>query len=453
MKLWDKGAPVDAIMEAFTVGADRDVDVRLARWDVVGSIAHANMLASVGLLTSAEAETLVAALSSLLEKIDTDGFVIEDGVEDVHSQVEKILTSQLGDLGKKIHVGRSRNDQVAVDMKMFMRHELRQIRAQVLDLVNVLLVQAEQHQQLLLPGYTHYQVAMPSSFGLWFGGYTEALLEDVRVIDMAIDAANANPLGSAAGYGSNMPLDREQTTKALNFDRVHVTSTFAQMSRGRTEKLAAVAIGQVASTLNRFATDVVMYMSQNFGFVSLPDAFTTGSSIMPHKKNPDIFEVLRARCNRLQGVSNEFALMLSNMPSGYHRDLQFTKDRIIYAIDEMGLCLTVSIHVVPHLQPADNIMSNDLYRYAFSVDAVNALVLKGMPFRDAYHEVGRMIASGAFGSVVQEQRVASSESSDLVSQQRAANSESKLKTHLGSIERPGLEVLRERLEDCRNVRR
>jgi argininosuccinate lyase len=439
MKLWDKGAPVDAIMEAFTVGADRDVDVRLARWDVVGSVAHANMLASVGLLTSAEAETLVAALSSLLEKIDTDGFVIEDGVEDVHSQVEKILTSQLGDLGKKIHVGRSRNDQVAVDMKMFMRHELRQIRSQVMDLVNVLLVQAEQHQHLLLPGYTHYQVAMPSSFGLWFGGYAEALLEDVRVIDMAIDAANANPLGSAAGYGSNMPLDREQTTKALNFDRVHVTSTFAQMSRGRTEKLAAVAIGQVASTLNRFATDVVMYMSQNFGFVSLPDAFTTGSSIMPHKKNPDIFEVLRARCNRLQSVSNEFALMLSNMPSGYHRDLQFTKDRIISAIDEMGLCLAVSIHVAPHLQPADNIMSNDLYRYAFSVDAVNALVLQGMPFRDAYHEVGRIIASGTFGSVVQEQRVASSES--------------RLKAHLGSIERPGLDVLRERLEDCRNVRR
>lgn len=438
MKLWDKGAPVDAIMEAFTVGADRDVDVRLARWDVVGSIAHANMLSSVGLLTPEEAETLVAALSSLLEKIDTDGFVIEDGVEDVHSQVEKILTSQLGDLGKKIHVGRSRNDQVAVDMKMFMRHELRQIRAQVLDLVNVLLVQAEQHQHLLLPGYTHYQVAMPSSFGLWFGGYAEALLEDVRVIDMAIDAANANPLGSAAGYGSNMPLDREQTTKALNFDRVHVTSTFAQMSRGRTEKLAAVAIGQVASTLNRFAADVVMYMSQNFGFVSLPDAFTTGSSIMPHKKNPDIFEVLRARCNRLQSVSNEFALMLSNMPSGYHRDLQFTKDRIINAIDEMGLCLAVSIHVVPHLQPADNIMSNDLYRYAFSVDAVNALVLKGMPFRDAYREVGKQIESGTFGSAVHEQRVESSEST--------------LRDHLGSIGEPGLAVLRERLEGCRNVR-
>lgn len=438
MKLWDKGAPVDAIMEAFTVGADRDVDVRLARWDVVGSIAHANMLASVGLLTSAEAETLVAALSSLLEQIDTDGFVIEDGVEDVHSQVEKILTSQLGDLGKKIHVGRSRNDQVAVDMKMFMRHELRQIRAQVLDLVDVLLKQAEQHRDVLLPGYTHYQVAMPSSFGLWFGGYAEALLEDVRVIDMAIDAANANPLGSAAGYGSNMPLDREQTTKALNFDRVHVTSTFAQMSRGRTEKLAAVAIGQVASTLNRFATDVVMYMSQNFGFVSLPDAFTTGSSIMPHKKNPDIFEVLRARCNRLHSVSNEFALMLSNMPSGYHRDLQFTKDRIINAIDEMGLCLAVSIHVVPHLQPADNIMSDDLYRYAFSVDAVNALVLKGMPFRDAYREIGKQIEAGTFGSAVQEQRV--------------ANSESKIVGHVGSVMRPGLEILRVRLGECRNNR-
>lgn len=438
MKLWDKGAPIDAIMEAFTVGADREMDVRLARWDVVGSIAHANMLASVGLLTSDEAEKLVRELSLLLEQIDADGFVIEDGVEDVHSQVEKILTKKLGDVGKKIHVGRSRNDQVAVDMKLFQRHELRQIRSNVLDLVDVLLTQAEKHQQILLPGYTHYQVAMPSSFGLWFGGYAEALLEDVRVVEMAVDAANANPLGSAAGYGSNMPLDREQTTKALNFDRLHVTSTFAQMSRGRTEKLAAVAIGQVASTLNRFATDVVMYMSQNFGFMSLPDAFTTGSSIMPHKKNPDIFEVLRARCNRLQGLANEFALMLSNMPSGYHRDMQFTKDRIISAIDEIGLCLAVALHVVPHLQPTHNIMSDDKYLYAYSVDAVNALVMQGMAFRDAYVEIGRQIANGEY--------------SDLVSQQRAASSESKSEGHIGSIARPGLEILRARLGECRNNR-
>lgn len=438
MKLWDKGAPIDAIMEAFTVGADREMDVRLARWDVVGSIAHANMLASVGLLTSDEAEKLVRELSLLLEQIDADGFVIEDGVEDVHSQVEKILTEKLGDVGKKIHVGRSRNDQVAVDMKLFQRHELRQIRSNVLDLVDVLLIQAEKHQQILLPGYTHYQVAMPSSFGLWFGGYAEALLEDVRVVEMAIDAANANPLGSAAGYGSNMPLDREQTTKALNFDRLHVTSTFAQMSRGRTEKLAAIAIGQVASTLNRFASDVVMYMSQNFGFVSLPDAFTTGSSIMPHKKNPDIFEVLRARCNRLQGLANEFALMLSNMPSGYHRDMQFTKDRIISAIDEIGLCLAVALHVVPHLQPTHNIMSDDKYLYAYSVDAVNALVMQGMAFRDAYVEIGRQIANGEY--------------SDLVSQQRAASSESKSEGHIGSIARPGLEILRARLGECRNNR-
>ena len=423
MKLWDKGAPVDAIMEAFTVGADRDVDVRLARWDVVGSIAHANMLASVGLLTHEEAEMLVRELSALLEQIDVNGFVIDDGVEDVHSQVEKILTEKLGDVGKKIHVGRSRNDQVAVDMKLFQRHELRQIRAQVLDLVDVLITQAENHQHILLPGYTHYQVAMPSSFGLWFGGYAEALLEDVRVVEMAIDAANANPLGSAAGYGSNMPLDREQTTKALNFDRLHVTSTFAQMSRGRTEKLAAIAIGQVASTLNRFATDVVMYMSQNFGFVSLPDAFTTGSSIMPHKKNPDIFEVLRARCNRLQGLANEFALMLSNMPSGYHRDMQFTKDRIIGAIDEIGLCLAVASHVTPHIQPTHNIMADEKYLYAYSVDAVNALVMQGMPFRDAYHEIGRRISTGEYAELVPEQRVASSESSLLVPEQRVASSE------------------------------
>lgn len=431
MKLWDKGVAADDLMEAFTVGEDRDMDVRLARWDVVGSIAHATMLGEVGLLEADESKTLVDALSVLLEEIETNGFVIEDGVEDVHSQVEKILTERLGDVGKKIHLGRSRNDQVAVDMKMFLRHESRQIRASCLDLAEVLLTLAETHRDLLLPGYTHYQVAMPSSFGLWLGGFVEALLEDVRVIDMAIDAANANPLGSAAGFGTSLPLDRETTTRALNFDRMHVTSTFAQMSRGRTEKLVAMAIAQAASTLSRFAADVVLYMGQNHGFISLPDSFTTGSSIMPHKKNPDVFEVLRGRCNRLQSLPNEIALLLTNLPTGYHRDVQFLKDRIIPAIDEFGLCLQVATHTVPHITPTENIMNDEMYRYAFSVDRVNELVNGGLPFRDAYKQVGAEIENGSFEGP---EEVLSS---------------AKSKAAIGSPQNPGLEILRGRFQDAR----
>lgn len=430
MKLWDKGAPIDAVMEAFTVGADRDMDVRLARWDVVGSIAHADMLASVGLLTEEERSAVVTELSAMLESIDRDGFTIEDGVEDVHSQVEKILTERLGDVGKRIHTGRSRNDQVLVDIKLWLRHELRTLRGSVLDAASSLLDQAERHRSVLLPGYTHYQVAMPSSFGLWFGGHAEALLEDISVLDMAIHAANANPLGSAAGYGSTFPLDRLMTTRALNFDRVHVTSTFAQMSRGRTEKLAAMAIAQVASTLARIASDVVLYMSQNFGFISLPPAFTTGSSIMPHKKNPDIFEVLRARCNRLQALPAEIAMVLSNLPSGYHRDLQFVKDRIIPAVDELGLCLRVCMHVVPHLSPVHDIMDDERYRYAFSVDRVNDLVMQGIPFRDAYRIIGEAIELGTFDPAQDPSTPPST-------------------PHLGSIGDPGLHVLRERLDGMR----
>lgn len=437
MKLWDKGAPIDAIMEAFTVGDDRDMDVRLARWDVVGSIAHADMLASVGLLTSEEREALVRELSNMLNDIDNGGFAIEDGVEDVHSQIENLLTQRIGDIGKKIHTGRSRNDQVLVDIKLWLRHELSTLRVATLNSVSMLLDKAEQHRDVLLPGYTHYQVAMPSSFELWFGGHAEALLEDVRVLDMAIDAANANPLGSAAGYGSSFPLDRDMTTRALTFDRLHVTSTFAQMSRGRTEKLAAFAIAQTASTLARFASDVVLYMSQNFGFVSLPAEFTTGSSIMPHKKNPDVFEVLRARCNRLQALPNEITLVLTNLPSGYHRDLQFIKDRIIPACDELALCLKVLAHVGPHIQPVPNIMNDERYRYAFSVDRVNDLVMQGMPFRDAYRIIAEQIKNGTFDAATLTQ-----DSSDAA---RAPHP----KSHLGSISNPGLDLLRERLQGAR----
>ncbi|MEY2719787.1 MAG: argininosuccinate lyase [Bacteroidota bacterium] len=426
MKLWDKGTPIDAIMESFTVGDDRTVDVRLARWDVVGSIAHAEMLGAVGLITTDEAALLVNALSELLVAIDTHGIVIEEGVEDIHSQIERLLTERLGDVGKKVHTGRSRNDQVLVDLKLFLRHELRASKNAARELALLLLDHAEAHKDVLIPGYTHYQVAMPSSVALWLGGYTEALIEDMRVLDMAIDAANANPLGSAAGYGSRLPLDRQRTTEALNFDRVHVTSTFAQMSRGRTEKLAALAMGQVASTLSRFASDVVHYVSQNYAFVSLPDSLTTGSSIMPHKKNPDVFEVLRARCNRLQSVAQEITLVCTNLPSGYHRDMQFTKDRIVHAIDELGLCLRVAQHVTPMIVPRRGILDNELYDGLFSVDRVDDLVRQGVSFREAYRIVSQDVVDGK----------SMRKDDAAIRDENAA---------LGSISNPGLDQLRRRL--------
>lgn len=396
MKPWDKGAPIDALMESFTVGRDRDVDRRLARWDVVGSIAHAEMLGAVGLITDDERRQLTAALSELLEEIDRNGIVINPACEDIHSHVEAVLTEKLGDVGKKIHTGRSRNDQVLVDLKLFLRHELRSTRLRVKELAQLLISMAEKYTSVELPGYTHFQIAMPSSFGLWLGGYAEALIEDLRVLDMGIDAANANPLGSAAGYGTSLPLDRELTTRALNFDRVHVTSTFAQMSRGRTEKLAAIALAQPLSTLGRFAADVVQYASQNYGFITLPEEFTTGSSIMPHKRNPDVFEVLRARCNRLQSLPQELALVLTNLPSGYHRDLQFMKDTIVDAIDEAQLLLDVALHVVPHIKPVQNLLQDPSYDPVFSVARVEELVRTGVPFRDAYRMVAEELKNGSF---------------------------------------------------------
>ena len=396
MKPWDKGAPIDALMESFTVGRDRDVDTRLARWDVVGSIAHAEMLGAVGLISDDERRQLTTALSELLEEIDRNGIVIDPACEDIHSHVEAVLTQKLGDVGKKIHTGRSRNDQVLVDLKLFLRHELRSTRMRVNELAELLITLAEKYTTVELPGYTHFQIAMPSSFGLWFGGYAEAFIEDLRVLDMGIDAANANPLGSAAGYGTSLPLDRGLTTLALNFDRVHVTSTFAQMSRGRTEKLAAVALAQPLSTLARFAADVVQYASQNYGFITLPEAFTTGSSIMPHKRNPDVFEVLRARCNRMQSVSHEITTMLTNLPSGYHRDMQFIKDVIVDAIDEAQLLLDVALHVVPHITPVNNLLQDPSYDPIYSVARVEELVRTGIPFRDAYRIVAEELKNGTF---------------------------------------------------------
>ncbi len=428
MKLWEKNTPLDALVELFTVGNDRTMDERLARWDVVGSIAHATMLGQVGLLPMSTAQALVQELSTILQEIDAHGISIEDGVEDIHSQIELELTRRLGDVGKTIHVGRSRNDQVAVDLKLFLRHEMRQLRSDVHARIKIMLDVADEHGTTSLPGYTHYQVAMPSSFALWVGGYAEALLEDLRVVDMAIDAANANPLGSAAGYGTSLPIDRQQTTRALNFDRLHVTSTFAQMSRGRTEKLVAMAMAQVASTLARFAMDVVQYMSQNYALLTLPDHLTTGSSIMPHKKNPDVFEVLRARCNRLQSLPTELALVQTNLPSGYHRDLQFVKDRIIPALDEMRLCVHVAQAMVPHVRPIGGVMHDSRYRYIDSVDRVNDLVAQGVPFRDAYRAIADSIANGTYN--------AGSPLPDHVPNDASAA--------IGSPGNPGITLLRER---------
>jgi len=438
MKLWNTEDSVDSMIESFTVGNDRTYDVRLARWDVVGSIAHACMLGAVGLITPEEARQLEHGLSELLAEIDAKGFEIEDDVEDVHSQVEKILTERLGEVGKKIHIGRSRNDQVLVDMKLFLRHELRSIRHSVLDTAELFLTSALEHQNTLLPGYTHFQVAMPSSFGLWFGGYAEALLEDARFLSACIDAANANPLGSAAGYGSSLPLDREQTTNALRFDRMHVTSTYAQMSRGRTELVAATGISMIAATISRFAMDAVMYASQNYGFISLPEAFTTGSSMMPHKRNPDVMEVLRARCNRLQALPIEIRSVMGNLPSGYHRDMQFIKDRIIPAIDEINVCLNVLGRVVQEINVVSGIMSNDMYRHAFTLERVNQLQTSGMSFRDAYHQVAAEVQSGTIDEFVRSESI----TTDVLSHADA---------HIGSISRPGLDLLRVRLNDARTI--
>lgn len=394
MKIWDKGTPIDAIMEDFTVGRDREMDTRLARWDVVGSIAHATMLGQTGLIPREAATALVDTLSDILAEFDANGCTIDSTVEDVHSHVEAILVQRLGDVGKMVHTGRSRNDQVALDITLFLRHELRTIRGEVISVADILLGMAEKFAHLPLPGFTHYQIAMPSSFGLWFGSTAELLLEDVRVLDVAIDAANANPLGSAAGYGTRLPLDRETTTRALNFDRMYVTAPCAQAARGRTERLAAMAIAQVASTVARFAADVVHFASSVYGCISLPDAFTTGSSIMPHKKNPDVFEVLRARCNRLQALPTQIAMVLQNLPSGYHRDVQFIKDVIIPAIDEMHTILAVAAHVIPVIQPKEGLLDAPAMDYLYSVDRVDDLVKQGVPFREAYRIVAQRIAEG-----------------------------------------------------------
>ncbi len=396
MKLWDKGYEPDKMIETFTVGNDRELDLRLARYDVEGSMAHIRMLESIGLIEKEELPTLLAGLEEIRQEILDGKFTIEEGIEDVHSQVELLLTQRLGDVGKKIHSGRSRNDQVLVDLKLYFRDEIKNIAHETVHLFDRLQALSEQYREVLMPGYTHLQIAMPSSFGLWFGAYAETLVDDLQLVAAAYRVANQNPLGSAAGYGSSFPLNRTMTTELLHFETMHYNVVAAQMSRGKTERATAYAIGAVASTLGRFAMDVCLFINQNFGFISFPDEYTTGSSIMPHKKNPDVFEIMRAKCTRLQSVAGEVALMTTNLPVGYQRDFQLLKDVMFPAIEELKACLTMCDMMLQHIRINDNILSDPKYDYLFTVEDVNRLALSGIPFREAYRQIGMQVQNHTY---------------------------------------------------------
>ena len=388
--LWDKGFEPDTMIEEYTVGQDRELDLRLARYDVEGSLAHIAMLEKIGLLTADELRRLTDGLHEIAAEIEAGRFEIEPDTEDVHSEVELLLTRRLGDVGKKIHSGRSRNDQVLVDLKLFLRDELQGIARDVRTLFDRLQEQSERYRKVLMPGYTHLQIAMPSSFGLWFGAYAETLVDDMRMLAAAWHIANQNPLGSAAGYGSSFPLDRTMTTHLLGFETLHYNVVAAQMSRGKSERAA------VAATVGRMAMDLCLFMSQNFGFVSLPDELTTGSSIMPHKKNPDVFEIMRGRCNRLQALPNEIALLTTNLPVGYHRDLQLLKDILFPATAEIRRTLRMADFMLARLKVNDRILDERKYDYLFTVEDVNRLVLQGVPFREAYRRVGMAVQQGEY---------------------------------------------------------
>ena len=394
--LWNKGTSATEAVDRFTVGNDRVLDLRLARYDVQGSRAHIKMLEHIGLLGADELKALDAALARIAERIEQGDFVLEPDVEDIHSQVELLLTRELGEMGKKIHSGRSRNDQVLVDLKLFLRDELKGVREEVLVLFRTLQGLSEQHKEVLLPGYTHAQVAMPSSFGLWFGAYAEALVDDMYVLGGAYKMVNRNPLGSAAGYGNSFPLDRQMTTDLLGFDSPVYNSVAAQMQRGRTERAVASALGGIALTLNKFAADCCMYMCPNFGFIHFPDELTTGSSIMPHKKNPDVWEILRGKCNRILSCENEIALLCSNMPHGYHRDYQLLKDILFPALELMHACLQMTDYMLAHIEVNTKILDNPLYDHLFTVEEVNRRTLAGTPFREAYRQVGVEVNEGRF---------------------------------------------------------
>ena len=398
-KLWEKNVQVDKGVEDYTVGRDREMDLYLAPYDILGSLAHITMLESIGLLEKSELEVLAKELKNIYAEAVAGRFVIEPGIEDVHSQVELMLTRKLGDMGKKIHSGRSRNDQVLVDLKLFMRSEIKMVCHAVEKLFSTLIAQSDRYNNCLIPGYTHLQVAMPSSIGLWLGAYAESLADDLTVLLAAYKVVNRNPLGSAAGYGSSFPLDRDMTTRLLGFDSMNYNVVYAQMGRGKTEKTVANALAGIAATVSRLAYDACLYNSQNFGFIRLPDEFTTGSSIMPHKKNPDVFELTRAKCNRLQSLPGQITLILNNLPSGYFRDMQLIKEAFLPAFDELCSILNMVERMISQIIVVDGVANDERYKYMFSVEEVNRLTREGMPFRDAYKKVGLDIEAGRFEPV------------------------------------------------------
>ncbi len=396
MKLWQKNITTSEAVETFTVGKDREMDMNLAPFDVQGSLAHIKMLESIGLLTTEDCTVLSAELKKIYKEIESGSFSLEEGVEDIHSQVELLLTKRLGEVGKKIHSGRSRNDQVLVDLKLFFRSAIEQLVQNIHQLFQLLQQKSEAYKDDLLPGYTHLQLAMPSSFGLWLGSYAESLVDDIITLQSAYKVVNKNPLGSAAGYGSSFPLNRTYTTQLLGFDDLNYNVVYAQMSRGKSERIVAQALSNVAATLNKLSMDFCLYMNQNFGFISFPDELTTGSSIMPHKKNPDVFELIRAKCNQLQALPNDVTLLTTNLPSGYHRDFQLLKEYLFPAFVTLNSCIDMMHLMISNTKVKQDLLSNEQYKYLFSVEEVNKLVLQGMPFRDAYKKVGLEIEEGNF---------------------------------------------------------
>lgn len=422
-KLWDKNLPLDQAIEQFTIGNDAILDMDLAPYDIIGSIAHVKMLRQVNLLTSEEEKKLTGELRVLYRQVESGAFIIEPGIEDIHSQVEKMLTDKLGETGEKVHTARSRNDQIILDIRLFTRDKLAHIRDRILILFNLLVSLSEKHKDHLMPGYTHFQVAMPSSFGLWFGSFAESLADDVLLLNAAYRVTNQNPLGSAAGYGSSFPINREITTRLLGFDGLTVNSIYAQAGRGKTEKTTAFALASVASSLGRLAMDAVLFMNQNFGFMELPDAYTTGSSIMPHKKNPDAFELVRARCNKMQALPNEIQLIMGNLPTGYHRDFQLLKESYLPAFNTLDSCLKITILLLQNLHIRKDILGKDIYRYIYSVEEVNRWVSQGIPFREAYRKVAEEIRTGQFHPP-----------------------EKVSYTHLGSIGNPGNDKIKNKMD-------
>ena len=423
MKLWQKGAVAHEKVDKFTVGKDREYDIVLAQYDCQASIAHAKMLAKIGLISIPESEQLCKVLEELKIAAETGNFTIEDEFEDMHSKIEHVLTKKLGDLGKKIHTARSRNDQVLVAMHLYLKKELGEIKTQVIALFDLLLELAEKYQNNLLPGYTHLQVAMPSSVGMWLSAYAENLIDDLYFWEAAYKIADQNPLGSAAGYGSAFPIDRELTTELLGFDQLKINSLAAQMSRGKLEKSTSIAFSSIGNSLAKLSMDICLYMGQDFNFISFPKNLTTGSSIMPHKKNPDLFELVRGKCNNLQALPNQLALLTSNLPSGYHRDLQLAKGPVIGAVQELKACMDILLFSLPQLEVTQNITDQKKYDYLFSVDTLNTEVIAGKPFRDAYRELGQTIEKGDFLP------------------NRTVNH-----NHLGSIGNLGLEKIRQKME-------